>query len=407
MATFSLTKRTIEAAGPGRHYDDKLTGFGLYVGSSGARSYFLEYRPGRGRGVAKRRISIGAHGAPWTPHTARDKALELLATVKAGRDPLAEREASAGVRARTVAAVVEEWLARDQAGNRSRDEVERVMRHDVLPEWDGRPLADIRKADVLALVESIADRGAPIMANRTLAHVKRLFRWAAGRNLIEADPAAHVEKPASETRRDRVLSDAELAAIWRACDELGFPFGPAVQMLALTGARREEVLALRWSEVDFDRSSIRLAAGRVKSGQARIISLAPTAEDILRALPRLNEGDCVFSLDGRRPFANVGRAKTRLDRVIAGASGDPLGPWRLHDLRRTVATGLQRLGVRLEATETVLGHVSGSRAGVVGIYQRHHFQDEARTALLAWAQHVTQLGMADCGTEVVTFARKG
>jgi integrase len=406
MATFSLTKRAIEAAGPGRHYDDKLTGFGLYVGRSGARSYFLEYRPGRGRGVAKRRISIGSHGAPWTPHTARDKALELLAMVKAGRDPLAEREAFAGVSTRTLAAVVEDWLARDQAGNRSRPEVERVMRHDVLPAWGGRPLGDIRKSDVLRLVERIADRGAPIMANRTLAHVKRLFRWAAGRDLIEADPAAHVEKPAPESRRDRVLNDVELMAIWRACDELGFPFGPVVQVLALTGARREEVLAVRWGEVDFTHAAIRLAAGRVKSGQARIIPLAPIAEGILEALPRLTEGDCVFSLDGRRPFANVGRAKARLDRVIAEALGKPMAPWRLHDLRRTVATGLQRLGVRLEVTETVLGHVSGSRAGVVGIYQRHHFQDEARAALVAWAEHVTQLGVADRGAEVVPFARR-
>jgi integrase len=406
MTTFSLTKRAIEAAGPGRHYDDKLTGFGLYVGRGGARSYFLEYRPGRGRSVAKRRISIGAHGAPWTPHTARDKALELLAMVKAGRDPLAERQSLAGATTRTVAAAVEEWLARDQANNRSRAEVERVMRHDVLPAWGRRPLAEIRKSDVLALVESIADRGSPIMANRTLAHVKRLFRWAAGRDLIEADPAAHVEKPAPETRRDRVLSDTELVSIWRACDELGFPFGPVVQVLALTGARREEVLALRWSEVDFDSAAIHLAAGRVKSGQARIIPLALMAENILRGLPRLTEGDCVFSLDGRRPFANIGRAKARLDRVIAGASGSPPVPWRLHDLRRTVATGLQRLGVRLEVTETVLGHVSGSRAGVVGIYQRHHFQDEARAALVAWADHLARLGGAVGGAEVVPFARR-
>jgi integrase len=168
-----------------------------------------------------------------------------------------------------------------------------------------------------------------------------------------------------------------------------------VQVLALTGARREEVLALRWSEVDFDHAAIYLAAGRVKSGQARVIPLAPTVEGILRVLPRLIEGDHVFSLDGRRPFANVGRAKARLDKVIADSSGTPLSPWRLHDLRRTVATGLQRLGVRLEVTETVLGHISGSRAGVVGIYQRHHFQDEARAALLAWAEHLARLGVTE------------
>lgn len=198
--------------------------------------------------MQKRRISIGRHGAPWTPQAARDKALEHLAAVKDGRDPLAEREALRRPpdRSRLVSAVVEEWLKRDQVGNRSRDEVERVMRREVLPLWGERPMGDVRKRAIITLVDGIADRGAPIMANRTLAHVKRLFRWAAARDIIESDPATHVEKPAQETRRDRVLSDGELAAVWRAAEAVGYPFGSAVQLLVLTAARREEVLGLSW-----------------------------------------------------------------------------------------------------------------------------------------------------------------
>jgi integrase len=389
----SITKRFVDAAAPGRHYDDKLPGFGLYVGTSGARSYFLEYRPGRGRGIHKRRISIGKHGAPWTPQTARDKALEYLTGIRDGRDPLGEREASerGPDPARLASTVVIEWLKRDQAGNRSRSEVERVMRREVLPVWGARPIEEIRKRDIIALIDGIADRGAKIMANRTLAHLKRLFRWAAARDIIEGDPAAHVEKPAPETRRDRVIRDDELATIWRAAGAMGFPFGPAVQLLVLTAARRQEIFGLSWREVDSDSAAIRLPAERAKTKEGRIIPLSPVALSVLDEMPRFAGGDFVFGQGGQAPFANVGHAKSRLDRLIAEARDEPMPAWRLHDIRRTVATGLQRLGTRLEVIEAVLGHVSGSRAGIVGIYQRHRFDDEARAALTAWGEHIFRL----------------
>ncbi|MGI9449815.1 MAG: tyrosine-type recombinase/integrase [Geminicoccaceae bacterium] len=378
----AITKRFVDTASQGRHYDDKLTGFGLYVGKSGTKSYYLEYRPGRGRKVSIRRITIGRHGAPWTPSQARDKALELLAAVKAGNDPLDARDARTS---RTVADVIEEWLRRDQAKNRSAREVERIMNRDVLPAWGKRPIEEIRKRDVIALIDGIADR-APIMANRTLAHIKRMLKWAASRDIIENDPAAHVVKVAPEVKRDRVLTDDELVSVWQASEETGYPFGSAVQMLILTGARREEIFSLSWPE--FDDDAIRLPAERSKVKEARTIPLSPQSLALLRSLPRFDDGDVVFSFTGKTRFDNVGRAKPRLDKAIAAARGEPLPPWRLHDIRRTVATGLQRLGVRLEVIETVLGHVSGSRAGVVGTYQRHRFEDEAKAAIVAWGEHV-------------------
>jgi integrase len=404
----SITKRFVDAAERGRHYDDKLPGFGLYVGASGARTYFLEYRPGRGRGVHKRRISIGRHGAPWTPQTARDKAIEYLTGVRDGRDPLAEREAAerGPGPARLISAVVNEWLERDQAANRSRSEVERVMRREVLPLWGSRPIEEIRKRDIIALIDGIADRGAKIMANRTLAHVKRLFRWAAARDIIESDPAAHVEKPTPETRRDRVLTDDELATIWVVAGAMGFPFGLAVQLLVLTAARREEIFGLSWREVDSSSAAIRLPAERAKTKEGRIIPLSPLALSMLEELPRFARGDFVFGQGGQAPFANVGHAKARLDRMIAEARSEPMPGWRLHDIRRTIATGLQRLGTRLEVIEAVLGHVSGSRAGIVGIYQRHRFKDETRMALAAWGEHVMGLHSPEPITTVVPLAAR-
>jgi integrase len=280
------------------------------------------------------------------------------------------------------------------------------MRREVLPLWGSRTIENIRKRDIVALIDGIADRGAKIMANRTLAHVKRLFRWAAARDIIESDPAAHVEKPAPETRRDRVLTHDELTTIWAAAAARGFPFGPAVQLLVLTAARREEVFGLSWREVDLDSAAIRLPAERAKTKEGRTIPLSPVALSLLGELPRFVGGDFVFGQGGQAPFANVGHAKARLDRVIAVDRGEPMQAWRLHDIRRTVATGLQRLGTRLEVIEAVLGHVSGSRAGVVGIYQRHRFEDEARTALTAWGKHVLRLLSPDRGAAVASFAAR-
>jgi hypothetical protein len=189
------------------------------------------------------------------------------------------------------------------------------MRREVLPIWGARPIEDIRKRDIIALVDGIADRGAKIMANRTLAHIKRLFRWAAGRDIIDSDPAAHVEKTAPETKRERVLTDDELAELWGGAEAIGYPFGPAIQLLTLTGARREEIFGLRWREVDLEGAAIRLPAERSKMKEGRAIPLSPLALTLLTSLPRFVGGDHVFGLDGCRPFANIGHAKVRLDRL--------------------------------------------------------------------------------------------
>jgi integrase len=254
-----------------------------------------------------------------------------------------------------------------------------------------------------------------------LAHTKRLFRWAAGRDLIEIDPAAHIEKPTPEHSRDRVLRDDELVAVWRAAATMGGPFGTAVQLLIATGARRDEVFRLARTEIAPQSAFILLPGGRSKTNEPRVIPLSPLALSLIAALPAI--GPFVFSSRGERPFGNIGhskaaldtliarqRAETRLGRELIGEEepdeADDLSPWRLHDLRRTVATGLQRLGVRLEVVETVLGHVSGTRAGIVGIYQRHRFDDEAREALVAWGAHVQRLIDGDsAGAEVVPLRR--
>lgn len=392
MPTIAITKRSVDAAEAkdGRrtiYFDRALPGFGLLVTPAGAKSFVAQYRAGRGRGTPTRRVTIGAYGA-WTPEEARAEAKRILGSAAHGADPAAERteKRRRGNADGALASVVGEWLKRDQAGNRSRAEVERVMRRELISVLGKRPIAEIRKRDLLRLIEAIADRGTPIMANRVLAHTKRLFRWAAGRDLIETDPAAHIEKPGPEIKRDRVLSDEELALVWLAAEALAGPFGAGVQLLIATGARREEIFAARWEEVDRAHACIRLPEARNKVKEPRIIPLSPLAMSVLARV--VEAGPFMLSSRGDKPFTNIGHAKAALDAAITKASGEPLWPWRLHDLRRTVATGLQRLGVRLEVIEAVLGHVSGSRAGIIGIYQRHRFEAEAREALAAWGAHV-------------------
>jgi integrase len=296
----------------------------------------------------------------------------------------------------SVGAAIEEWLARDQASNRSAAQVKRVLEQNVMPSWRNRPLTEIRKRDVIEIMDAMVDRGVPVQANRTLAYLKRFFRWAAGRDLIEANPAQFVEKPAPETQRERVLDDAELVAIWRAAELMGAPFGHGVRLLMLTAARLREVCAGSWDEIDLASATMKLAAVRSKSGVGREIPLNAPSLAILQSLPRFANGRWLITSNGERPFSGFSNGKARLDALAqdlrsATGTAEQMAPWTLHDFRRTTATGLQRQGVRLEVIETVLGHVSGSRAGIVGTYQRHRFRDEARVALDAWGRHVEGL----------------
>jgi integrase len=196
-------------------------------------------------------------------------------------------------------------------------------------------------------------------------------------------------------KRERVLSDDELAVIWRATDSPG-PFNGIVRLLMVTGQRREEVAGMAWAELFDDFSTWTIPASRAKNGATHIVPLASPAQELLRGVPRF--GDLVFP-GLRGPFKGFWRAKAALD-AKSGVTN-----WRLHDLRRTAATGLQRLGVRLEVTEQVLNHISGSRAGIVGVYQRHDFATEKRAALEAWGEHVLAIVAGRVVTDNVVTLR--
>ena len=211
--------------------------------------------------------------------------------------------------------------------------------------------------------------------------------------LVSQSPTDRVKAPVPETPRDRVLSDSELALILRAADIVGHPFGPYFKILILTGTRREEVAGMRWSELDPDLTIWTIPRERVKNGIEHTIPLAPWARSIVGTLPRIaGSGGFAFTVNGRNSISGYSKAKRELDAEISSLNGGaPIAPWRIHDLRRTFATGLARLGVQLPVVEKLLNHTSGSFAGVAGVYQRHDFADEKRHALERWAAHVADL----------------
>jgi integrase len=261
-------------------------------------------------------------------------------------------------------------------------QVTRVVDGDLLPAWRGRPIGTITKQDVNALLDAIMDRGAKVKANRVHAALSRLFKFAVARELIAASPMNGLERRTKETSRERTLTDQELASIWHGAGTLPI-LGDIVKLLALTGMRREEATQLKWSEIDGD--SITLAGARTKNGSAHIVPLSAPARKLLAGLPRIAGSEYVFTLNGQKPITGWSRAKHMLDESC-GVAG-----WRLHDLRRTMATGCQKLGVTLQAVESILGHTAGSRAGVVGVYQRHDFMAEKRSAMEKWGKHVAKL----------------
>lgn len=404
MPKMKFTAAAIErlkppATGQTDYFDAAYPALAMRVTANGVRSWVYF---GRVHGKIKR-ATLGRF-PDLSLAKARQKAGETADAMRQGVDPAAAKRAARNAPKDHFEAVADEWLKRDQAGNRSYGEVKRTIDRDVKPAWKGRPVSSIGRRDVLELIDKIADRGAETLARRVHAYLHRMFRWCVGRGIVEANPVADLPKPGAIVKRDRVLTDDELRKVWNLADSIGWPFGRAAQLLILTAARRDEVTRLQWSEIEGDR--IEMKGERTKNGEPHSIPLSPQAKAILDAVPRIADCPFVFSTTGKTPVSGWSKAKDLLDDKIADAAdGKRLDPWRLHDLRRTAATGMQRLGVGLQVVEAVLGHIAGSRAGVVGVYQRHTFDAEKRAALEAWALHV--VGIVSGKPSNVTPLRRG
>jgi integrase len=307
--------------------------------------------------------------------------------IKVGKEPAVEPEATAAPPVDTVASVVEQFMRRYmENGSRPHssryiEETRRLFRLHVLPHWGDRSIAEIRRRDVNQLLDQIADSDKPICANRCKSALSKLFGWAANRDLVEASPVIGVEKRGAEIARERVLSDHELAAVWNA--GASYPVGPFVRLLTLTAQRRSEVAGMRWEDVDTAKRIWTIPSGMTKSGRSQLVPLSDLALRILEQCPRVESCPYVFSTRRNRPISGYSKMKSELD-AVTGVTG-----WRLHDLRRTVATRLGELGVQRFVIERVLNHAETSVTG--RHYDHGEYIEQKRDALDRWSQCVANL----------------
>jgi integrase len=311
-------------------------------------------------------------------------AQKVFAAKVDGRDPAAEkREGKRRAVADLIEDLLETFITQRLSQNRSAAETSRLLRREVGKPWAGRSVHTISKRDVVEVVSAIVQRGAPGAANKTLKSLKTFLRWCVGQAFLDQSPAEGVPLPTKEVARDRVLNDTELTQVILAARKIGGPYGAIVELLALTGQRREEVACLQWEELDLAQRTWTIPKARTKNAKAHIVHLSRQA---LAALKREDQrGPFVFTLLGTRPFQDFARAKRRLDR-LSGVTG-----WRLHDLRRTCVSGMARLGVAPHVADKILNHQAGAISGVAAVYQRHDFLSERRQALDLWGSHIGKI----------------
>jgi integrase len=373
-------------------FDDALPGFGLRLRASGAQRFVVQYKIGG----KHRRLVLGSP-AEIDLGKAREKARDALAAVRLGRDPLGERLEARASAAETFGGILARFLARQRARlkPRSMEEVERHLLKHAKP-FHARPITAIDRRAIASRLAEITEASGPVAANRVRGSLSAYLMWAAREGIIEANPVAFTNKAVENGPRERVLADEELAAIWRAAGDE--QYGAIIRLLMLTGARRDEIGGLRWSEVDLDAATITLPPARTKNRREHVIPLAKPALAILAAQPRRSEADGserdhVFGFGVGRGFQDWSGSKADLDeRITAGRKGRAPDDWTAHDFRRSLSTALrERFGVLPHVVEALLGHVGEDKAGVKGVYNKALYLDERRRALARWAKHIEHL----------------
>lgn len=399
--------------------DAGMPGLYLVVQPSGAKSWALRYRYGK----RPRKLTVGLYPAVSLAR-ARSRAQDALEALDRGDDPAVAMLAAKDEQHHTAADrdafgnLLRRWF-HDYAipNQRSWRETARLLglkvddtplpdgaepppdgkpvfvdvKDGIAARWAEKPVPKLRRRDIRELLDDSKARGARTTANRELSALKTFFNWCVDREVIEVSPALRIGKPAPESKRTRLLTDAELRIIWLAAEAEGYPFGAIVRLLMLTGQRRGEVAGAAWSEINLKRREWILPEGRTKNGKPHLVPLPNAAIEILEDVPRFKGGTFLFGLGGRTGFTGYSKGKGRIDKSVRKLAKAEWPEWNLHDIRRTVATGMARLGVLPHEVEAVLNHVSGSKAGVAGIYNLYSYEKEKRAALERWAEHIARI----------------
>jgi integrase len=364
-------------------FDADIRGFGLRLRNEYGRlrgSWIVQYRV-KGR---TRRLKIG-DAAKLNADQARQAARKALAAVTLGRDPQAEKEAERVNSSRTLRSVATEYLEMKQPKLRPASfRVTRLyLTGDYFKPLHAFAISDITRADIAPRLNAITRDSGSVTCSRARSALSTLYTWAMKQGYAENNPVIGTEDPGPATARERVLSESELAAIWRACDDTDF--GKIVRLLILTGCRREEIGGLRWSEINDD-ATISLPAERVKNRHAHTLPITPLAQEIIDSIKQKRiDRDHLFGGRSVSGFTDWNRQKSELDARLKMAD------WRLHDLRRSLATWMAEHDVEPHTIEAVLNHQSGHKAGVAGIYNRAKYARQIHAALATWDDHLRSL----------------
>jgi integrase len=372
----------LKAPGPRRLevWDTVLLGFGIRVSPTGRKVWFVVVRVGD----RQKRFTIGPYPAISLAE-AREEVRRIVRKCSPGR-----AGGAAGARASTYP-------------GRSSSAFHRALRQIQEPQLESLPAAPgcvpgarphsparYKRSDVVRVLDQMIAAGTPYRANRALSCLKKLMAWALDRGMVDINPVAGLKPPASERSRERILTDGELGDLVAAADQEGYPFGDLIKLLILTGQRRSEVAEVRWSEIDFEARVWTIPGARTKNKQSHTVPLSAATMDVLRGLPRFLGSDYVFTTTGETPISGFGRAKDRLFAAVEAPD------WRIHDLRRTVASGMARLGIVPHVVEKVLNHKSGIISGVAAVYNRYGYDLEKRDALEKWSNALRMLSGKSC-----------
>jgi integrase len=369
------------------YFCDDLPGFGIRLRTSGdrvRRTWVAQYRA-HGR---TRRVLI-ASAETVGAEQARAAAKKVLAKAALGEDPqaakIAERQKQQR-REHTLRAVVDDYLAAKLKEVRSRTyrELVRYLTGHFFEPLHATPIDQITRRDVAVRLSKIIAENGSISAGRARGALSAFYAWAMGMGLTEQNPTIGTIKPQDSKPRERVLADSELAAIWRASGDDAY--GKVLKLLILTAARRGEVGGMQWSELDLERGIWSLPPERTKNARAHTLPLSPVAIQIIQSIPRRADRDHLFGTHSTGGLAHW-HAKHELDQRV----GTAVAPWRLHDVRRTVATRMCDLGVAPHVVEELLNHHSGHRSGIAGIYNRSRYEREVKAAVALWADHIRTL----------------
>ena len=379
-----IRKAEPPSAGQVEIWDGKVPGFGIRVSSSGAKSFVLLYR----HAGKPRRMTLGRYPM-LSLAEAREKATAAIRQLEQGIDPVPtkeeiQRQDEARVVYRfedVVGSFIKLHCERHNRAVTAKDTA-RILKNRFVTRWADRDIRDITRMEIVRLLDGIVEAGTPSAANHALSAIRKFFNWCLERGLLETSPCLGVKKPTKDRSRDRVLDAAETRAIWQAADHVGVPFGPIVKLLLLTAQRRSEVGSMQWGHLDLDAREWTLPAELTKSNRAHIVPLTPEACRLIASLPRFSDVYVFGASNPGRPFSDYAIGKQRLDSVAQVPN------WTLHDLRRTAATQMARLGTPPHVVERILNHTSGTFGGVAGVYNRFQYVPEMRAALDRWAKAI-------------------